>query len=253
MGQPDSNHLKKQIKALILVRKEYKNERNVFMKGIVFSFKKSDKGKRQHHHITLPDIRYFIKRYGIRIIFVFLLLLGLSIGAVYARNADSVLLNSLDFLFTTNLDARLNQNVAGTFCACFASDFIFLFTLFLLGLAPWGIPVMPFIVFFKGFGTGLTAGYLFVTYSLKGAGFYLLVLLPGTFLFCIALILLSDYSFGFSKRMFLYSMSRTAPKMPIRQGVISFCSRSMSLLIMAFCAALLDTALWTLFSGAFNF
>ena len=67
------------------------------------------------------------------------------------------------------------------FVACFASDFIFLAVVFLLGLAPWGIPFLPFVSAFKGFGTGLTAAYLIITYSLKGAGFYLLVVLPGTF------------------------------------------------------------------------
>ena len=40
---------------------------------------------------------------------------------------DALVLASLDFLFFTNLDARLSQNVINTFCACFASDFIFLF------------------------------------------------------------------------------------------------------------------------------
>lgn len=107
----------------------------------------------------------------------------------------------LIFVFT-NLDARLSQNVINTFCACFASDFIFLFAVFLLGLTPWGIPVLPFIVFLKGFGTGITAGYLFSVHSLKGIVFYLFVLLPGTFLFCLALILFSSAAFTASGNMF---------------------------------------------------
>ncbi len=225
------------------------------MKGVVFSFKKSDfrKGKRRVKQITFSDIRYIAKRYGIRIIFVLLLFIGLAYGSAYAQNADTPMLNSLDFLFTTNLDARMTQNVVGIFCACFASDFIFLFTVFLLGLTPWGIPVMPFVILFKGFGTGITAGYLFLTNSLMGVGFYLLVLLPGTFLFCIALVMLSAHAFYFSKRMFLCMVGKELPKHPLRQGAISFCSRLMSSLIMTFCAALIDAVLWTLFAGAFNF
>lgn len=223
------------------------------MKGVVFSFKKSDFLRKGIIRLSFSDIRYFFKRYGIRTLFVILLLFGLAGGSVYAQNADTEMLNSLDFLFTTNLDARLTQNAVGTFCACFASDFIFLITIYLLGLAPWGIPVMPLVILFKGFGTGLTAGYLFITNSFSGLGFYLLVLLPGTFLFCIALLLFTTSAFCFSKRMFFYTVGKTLPKQPLRQGVIDLSSHFMTSLIMTFCASLLDTVLWTLFAGAFNF
>jgi hypothetical protein len=97
----------------------------------------------------------------------------LLITAAIALIVDIVVVVVL--LFTTNLDARLGQNAVSTFCACFASDFIFLTVVFLLGLAPWGIPFLPFISAFKGFGTGLTAAYLIITYSLKGAGFICLL------------------------------------------------------------------------------
>ena len=223
------------------------------MKGVVFSFKKSERKARHRIALQIGDIKYFLRRYGVHTVFVVILLAGLAVGAVYARNADVQLLNSLDFLFTTNLDARLEQNAVSTFCACFASDFVFLAALFLLGMTPWGIPAMPLVIFFKGFGTGITAGYLISVYSFKGAGFYLLVLLPGTFLFCLALIILSVCSFGYSKKMIRIVISRSAPKMSVHNDTVLYCSRSMSALIMTFCAALLDAALWTLFSGAFEF
>ncbi len=223
------------------------------MKGVVFSFKKSEFGLKNSKKLRLSDIRYFLKRYGIKLMFVLFLLIGLVYGSIYARNADTQMLNSLDFLFTTNLEARLSQNFVETFCACFASDFIFLFTVFLLGFTPWGIPVMAFVMMFKGFGTGLTAGYLCLTGSLKGLGFYLLVLLPGTFLFCISFILFSSSAFKFSKKMFLNVISKTVSQIPQRQASLVYCSRMMSSLIMTFCATLLDTVLWTLFAGAFSF
>lgn len=222
------------------------------MKSAVFSFKKSAMIKKRLPRVTFSDIRYFFKRYGVRIMFTAVLLLGLTAGSVCAQNSDEKLLNSLDFLFTTNLDARLAQNTAGTFCACFASDFIFLFSVFLLGLTPWGTFVMPFAVLFKGFGTGLTAGYLFLTAKLGGVGFYLLVLLPGTFLFCIALVLFSANSFSLSKKMFALTFGKYPMNQTLRSEVKVFCSRLMSSLIMTFCAVLVDTALWTMFAGAFK-
>lgn len=223
------------------------------MKGIVFSFKKADSNFGNIRRIRLSDVRRFLKRYGIKVMFVCLIFLGLAAGSVYAENADTQMLESLDFLFTTNLDARLSQSFAGTFCACFASDFIFLFSIYLLGISPWGIPAIFLAVLFKGFGTGITAGYLFITNSLSGVGFYLLILLPGTFLFCIALVLFSTSAFYFSKRMFLTTLSKSTPKFPLRGSFSAFSSRFLTALIMTFCSALLDTALWTLFAGTFNF
>ena len=194
-----------------------------FMKSIVFSFKKRYLFRRSKG-ISPSDVRFFIRRYSVVLIFV-----------------------------SAFLDARLGQNAVSTFCACFASDFIFLTVVFLLGLAPWGIPFLPFVSAFKGFGTGLTAAYLIITYSLKGAGFYLLVVLPGTFLFCLALVKLSAYAFEISKQMFFSLIGHSHQTNSLKNEVIDFCSRSVSALIMTFCSTLLDTALWCLFSGAFNF
>lgn len=223
------------------------------MKGIVFSFKRSPSFKRRKRGVSSIDFGYIIRRYGIALIFVFLLLLGLALGAFYAHKTDSDLLKSLDFLFTTNLEARLEKGALGTFCACFASDFIFLLSVYLLGLAPWGLPFELFVVMFKGFGTGLTAAYLLIINGLSGVGFYLLVLLPGTFLFCIALVNFSSYAFEFSRKMFLTVVGKDAPDQPLRERTFRYSTQFFSALIMTFCAALLDTVLWTLFAGAFNF
>ena len=221
------------------------------MKSIVFSFKKRYLFRRSKG-ISPSDVRFFIRRYSVVLIFVSAFLTGLVFGSIYASKADKQMLDSLDFLFTTNLDARLGQNAVSTFCACFASDFIFLTVVFLLGLAPWGIPFLPFVSAFKGFGTGLTAAYLIITYSLKGAGFYLLVVLPGTFLFCLALVKLSAYAFEISKQMFFSLIGHSHQTNSLKNEVIDFCSRAVSALIMTFCSTLLDTALWCLFSSLFH-
>lgn len=223
------------------------------MKGIVFSFKKAKLGRKGFRRITFSDMRYFLKRYGITILFSAVLLFGLASGSVYAQSSNIDLLDSLDFLFTTNLDARLAQNPVGTFCACFASDFIFLFSVFLLALTPWGAFIMPFIILFKGFGTGITAGYLFAVHKFAGIGFYLLILLPGTFLFCAALINFCSKAFVFSKEMLVFAFGKYPPNQTLRSKAVSLSSDFMASLILSFLAALIDAVLWTLLAGVFNF
>lgn len=217
------------------------------MKGIVLSLGLPRKSRR------LPDLRLLLRRHGTALLFAALLLIGLVLGAVYSRCADKDTLRSLDFLFTTNLDARLSQGALGTFCACFASDFLFLFSVYLLGVAPWGIPFMLALLCFKGFGTGVTAGWLCLSRGLSGAGFYLLVLLPGTFLFCAALIGFAANAFAVSKRAFSFSLSKQTPLSSLREELLRFSARFLSALIFTFIAALVDTLLWTLFAGTFQF
>lgn len=223
------------------------------MKGIVFSFNRKKREKKSLPKISMPDFRYIFRRYGVTLVFLVLVLLGMVLGALYARSAQSDTLDSLDFLFTTNLDARLSQSPFGIFCACFASDFIFLISVYLFGTAPWGLPLEFLTVMFKGFGIGITAAYLFISHGLSGVGFYLLVLLPGTFLFCLALAFFSTSAFDFSKRMFLFTVSKNTPAVPVRNSLLRLTSRFFTALIITFAASLIDTLLWSLFAGAFKF
>ena len=214
------------------------------MKGIIFSFKRSS-AARAHKKIQLPDVRSVFRRWGITLLFVSLLLVGLALGAVYAQGADSELL-------TTNLEARLQKGAPGIFCACFASDFIFVTAVYLFGMAPWGLPFELFTVLLKGFGTGLTAAYLLLMNGLSGLGFYLLVLLPGTFLFCVALTAFSAFAFDFSRQQFLFLFEKNPPAVCARERILRYSSRFLSALLMTFGASILDTVLWTLFAGTFQ-
>lgn len=222
------------------------------MKGVIFSFKRGGSRVRARFP-SVSELRYSVRRYGVLLGFVLLLLFGITCGAVYAGRADKAFLQSLDFLFTTNLDARLSRGAVGTFCACFASDFIFLTSVYLFGVSPWGLPFELFAVLFKGFGIGLTAAYLVTAHSFGGLGFYLLVLLPGTFLFCLALLTFAAQAFDFSKTMLLRLIRKDAPGEPLRPEWLRFSSRYLSSLLLTFLAAVLDAVLWSLFAGTFNF
>lgn len=221
------------------------------MKGIVFSFKKPS-APRRPLAFSVPEWSGILRRHALTLLFAALLLSGLAFGAVYAQHADVDFMQSLDLLFTTNLDARLQKGALGVFCACFASDFIFLTAVYLFGLAPWGLPFELFTVLFKGFGTGMTAAYLIIRNGMSGLGFYLLVLLPGTFLFCVALASFSAAAFRFSKQQFLSVLAKEPPAAALRNTALRYSSRYLSALLMTFGAALLDCVLWTLFAGTFS-
>ena len=82
------------------------------MKGIVFSL-----ALPRTRRPRLPQLRPLLRRHGVPLLMAALLLTGLILGAAYARCADEKTLHALDFLFTTNLEARVAKGAPGIFAA----------------------------------------------------------------------------------------------------------------------------------------
>lgn len=230
------------------------------MKGIVFSFNKKNKNSSfksktktdyKREYIRKIDFKYLYRRYGILGFFTIVLVSGLTTGTILSQNFSSDVMLRLDFLFTTNLPQRLQNGAFGAFCAGFASDFIFLLLTFLMGLSLWGIGILPFIVFFKGFGIGVSAAYLLTNYSIGGLIFYLTIVLPGLFLFSMVLVYQSTNSYNISKKLIknLFLKEEYSIRTPLK----IYLKKSLVYLIGAVLASFLDMALWFTFAGLFNF
>lgn len=173
-------------------------------------------------------------------------LAGMAAGAVYARNADPQALERLDFLFAGNFKARATASFLSIFTASFASAFLFVFACFLCGLSMWGMFFIPCVLAFRGFGLGLTAGYLYAAYGGRGVLFHLVVILPGAFACCLAVLLAAREGIGFS-RLLCGTQSISRPK--LRLYALHFGA----VLALAFLAALLDLLLSACFGGLFSF
>ncbi len=196
------------------------------------------------------DIRYFLRRWGVRAAFTLLLLSGLLVGTLSFGSLSKETLGQLDLLFTTNLPGRLSDGALSAFCASFSSDFLFFIASFLMGLSVWGAALLPVIAFFKGFGIGITAAYLISSYGLRGLGFYVVVLLPGVFVFSIVLVYELALSLGIFRRMCSVLFRRG--RYGFADSFRSFLHGSARYLILTFGASVLDVVLWALFGGLFG-
>ena len=116
------------------------------------------------------------------VIFCIVLFAGIVFGAVSGRSADSELMKRLDFIFQTNYHIRCSQGLLTAFVSSFGSSVIFLVMIFLFGLSLWGGFVSWIIPFFKGYGYGISVGYLYGLYGFYGVGYNLLIVLPGMFI-----------------------------------------------------------------------
>ncbi len=198
------------------------------------------------------SFKVFVKKHGVGSFMALCLIAGMIMGAVCEKTADEQLYRGLDFLFTTNLQERLEQDFFSTFCACFASNFIFTATLFLLGITPWGAVLIPFVFIFKGFGVGLSGSYLVQSHFIMGILFYVSVVLPGVFAFCLALIGQGGIALINSKNLF-FLVFKGGESTSINQSTRLYLNRSLIILVISLGCAVLDTLLWCVLAPLFGF
>lgn len=180
----------------------------------------------------------------------FLLLLGTILGALFARGADDAVMQKLDLLFSSDVQARAVQSSGSVFVASLSSAFFFLVVCFLLGLSLWGVFVLPLIPLFRGFGFGLASGYLYAAYGFHGVLFNAIVVLPGAFLSMIAILLAAKEGIRFSKKALSGVLGREHSRLlSLRLYAVQFGS----IMILAAAAATIDLVTTICFSGAFSF
>ena len=224
------------------------------MKGIVFTFRNKQKT------IRLPgadqpmfSLKKTVTKYGFQTVFVILFLLGLAVGAAGSRGVDGELGQKLDFLFVTNIEARLEMTAFEIFLSCFAAYFLFDFTVFLCGLSVWGFAVIPFLALAKGFSVGISSAVIFSFYKASGIGFYILIVLPGTVLFLFALVWFARIAFRISIRFMKLSLFGDEKLPALMRTLKDFIKKSAYAFLAAGACAVADMLLWILFANHFKF
>lgn len=199
-------------------------------------------------------IKDTVNTYKISFMLYVFLIAGIGIGAYFSVTTDNHLYENLDFLFTSNISAKLKQSIHLTFISSYASSCIFLIASFLMGLSLWGSMLLPFLSFFKGFGIGIIASYLYQTYELDGAVYYIGVILPCIFISVIALIMLQDEAFQFSFRLFLSLIKKDGiPNSILRNRFTIYIKKCGICLFITLLSSMLDVGLTLLFGHLFNF
>ena len=181
------------------------------------------------------------------------LVAGLIFGTLSAKNINSRTLNGLDFIFASNFGTRINGSMMSNFITSISASFIFILASFLVGLSIWGFIFTPAICFFRGFGIGLSTGYLCVKYALAGFIFNTFILLPGVFISSVGVLMLCLESTRFS----LYTASEILPiKIRVKSKSTTlnhyFFKTGISLIIIV-AAAIIDILFAAVFAGLFDF
>lgn len=207
---------------------------------------------RQSPRLALPDGKELAKTVRTNrgtVLLSLLFLAGMALGALYARSAGFDVLDELDFLFSSNFRVRSSAPSYSVFLASFASSFLFLLLCFLCGLSMWGAFLIPLIPVFRGFGLGLTSGYLYAVYGGKGILFNLVVILPGAFFCCLSILLAAREGMRFSRVVAGHGSGSGVNGAKIRLYSLHFGAY----LGISFLSALCDLLFAVCFGGLFSF
>ena len=214
------------------------------MKRIIFSKLKE--------HKSGNTVIKLIKQNKAAVFFIFFLLLGMIFGTLCVGMAEDNIIENLDFLFASNFKIRSEQSLFEIFSTSLTSSFIFVIIMLLLGLSIWGSLTVPAIVFFRGLGLGLTAGFLYSHYGAKGFLYHLVVLLPGVLISSIAIVLQAKESASFSIKL----ASKILPKGSLDKLWNKFklyLLRTGYVFIILVISSVADMLFTMLFSRYFNF
>lgn len=224
------------------------------MKGFVMRLGSSRRA------IRLPALRRpalsareLVSRYGAQTFFVSLFLIGAAVGAACAGGVDAGLFDRLDFLFVTNIRARLEMSAFGIFSSCFVSYFLFIFLLFLFSLSAWGFVSAPALSVFKGFSVGLSSALICSAYGFAGVGFFILIVLPGAVLFLFALVRYSCVCFRLSLRYARLTVFGHDSSPDLRPMLRRFLRESLFAFVFSACCAVADMLMWVVFADKFHF
>ncbi len=144
------------------------------------------------------EITNFGKNHRTIVFLSILMAAGIVLGTIAVGTVSMDFIYKIDFLFLNDFSARISSTHLEIFISSLLSLFAFSLIIEFSTLSFFGALLIPVIIIFKGLGIGITAGYLYMIYGLKGIAFYILILLPGIFISSIGIIIFAAESFKFS-------------------------------------------------------
>lgn len=186
-----------------------------------------------------------------RQIFLFaMFLVGLIIGTLTVRNGDKIIPERVYMLIQYYMDVKKEQSVWLNFNNVFLKRVLLLLFVYCTGVCALGAPALYLTPTVYGVGVGVVSGYLYAAFALKGIGCCALMLYPGEILFITALIPACATGIEMTGKI-LHHMSgaQDLPDLSLRE----YSARFGIILLLCAVSAVLETAMFALFSGYFQF
>ena len=198
------------------------------------------------------DIINFSKNYRTIIFLSILLLLGMVLGTISISAVNMDFIYKVDFMFLNDFKERIASSNLEIFTSSLLSLSFFSLLIEFVTLSFFGALLIPVLIAFKGLGIGMTAGYLYLIYGLKGIAFYILILLPGIFVSSIGLIIFAAESFKFSCK-FAKKIFPKSDGISIWNEFKNYIHKIGCAFVILLFSSLLDVGFMAMFSRFFEF
>jgi hypothetical protein len=201
--------------------------------------------KRSKKKTAALSVHAFIKKRGFLNLLYLLLIAGIVVGVLSSES-----LNGLDFLTKAYMSGRSGSSLARIFFNSFSVSFLMLMLIFILGFCAAGLPLMLFLIFFQGFGFGLSAGYIYSMMAGKGLLYSLALVIPGAFAAFLAYIYACESGAKLSGMFFSVIFSPSKQE-EIRPECRVYMSRFVIYILVIFGKAILEAVLSLIFTRFF--
>lgn len=150
---------------------------------------------------SMKNITTQKKKYLFLIVITLIGILSGIIFIFFISNADKLLIKDELNTFLLNIKNN-NLDYYSSFFQSFSSNFIYLIIIWLLGISIIGIPIIIFLLFFKGFIFGFGISSMISNFGLKGIGLSLGYQSPHLLIMLLIFLLISFYAINFSVKLF---------------------------------------------------
>ncbi|MBQ2676690.1 MAG: hypothetical protein IJF54_04755 [Clostridia bacterium] len=201
--------------------------------------------------VKLHSATGFFKKNRSLLIISLIILFGMVMGAWAISLCEDNAFYGVADVFKRFLAKRMDQSFFFTFLFCLISYLPMLICSYVFGLCIIGSPAAVIIPFTKGISMGLVSGYLYSVYSLKGIGFFALIMLPGLVISSLVTAVASRETLRFSHSLF--KMTVLDKKLLLCEEFKTYSLRFIFFFIVIIFSALTDSVMSTAFIKFFDF
>lgn len=179
-----------------------------------------------------------------------MLLIGLILGALAVRHGQEPVLDKLLTLIRNYLQVKQEQPLWINLNNAFLKRLLSTLIIYCIGLCAVGAPMLYLIPVMHGAGVGMVSAYLYAAFALKGIGYCALILYPGEILFAAAMLFGCTAGMEMSGRLLRQITGNTDLQ---DAGLRQYSAQFGVILLICAASAILETAMYVLFSGYFQF
>lgn len=196
-------------------------------------------GRERSSHSSLADAIRFIAEHRLVYGVLGLFCIGIFIGSLTVKYADTGVMAELDQMFAGFISLRARQLFLPAFLSSFSVNFLVLLVTFLLGFCAIAPPLILLFSVARGFSVGITISYLYS--GAGGTGFIYAVqnLVPAALISSFAMVLACASSYRLSG-MYYSLFSHGLTDAAVNEAVRAYLTRYAVYIIIVFLSALTD-------------